>query len=95
MTGARLREIYEELIAQGAACIDLVTPTHFLPVVLESLSAPLGVPVVWNCGGYEKPETLKPLHSMRSILPISESAIRNAARNLKKPEKPTRNISAS
>ena len=59
VTGARLREIYEELIAQGAACIDLVTPTHFLPVVLESLSAPLGVPVVWNCGGYEKPETLR------------------------------------
>jgi putative pyruvate formate lyase activating enzyme len=59
ITAARLREIYEELIAQGAACIDLVTPTHFTPVILESLRDPLPVPVVWNSGGYEKPETLQ------------------------------------
>lgn len=59
VTAARLREIYEELIAQSAACIDLVTPTHFLPAVLESLDRPLPVPVVWNCGGYEKVESLR------------------------------------
>lgn len=57
----RLRQIYEELIAQGAACIDLVTPTQFTPVILESLAEPLPVPVVWNCGGYEKAETLRML----------------------------------
>lgn len=55
----RLRQIYQELIVQGAACIDLVTPTHFTPVILESLEPPLSVPVVWNSGGYEKPETLR------------------------------------
>ncbi|MDY3281815.1 radical SAM protein [Dysosmobacter sp.] len=55
---SRLREIYRELIAAGAACIDLVTPTHFTPAILESLAEPLDVPVVWNSGGYEKPETL-------------------------------------
>lgn len=54
----RLREIYQSLIAQGAACIDLVTPTHFTPAILESLAEPLPVPVVWNSSGYEKPETL-------------------------------------
>jgi len=59
VTPARLREIYGELIAQGAACIDLVTPTHFTPAILESLREPLPVPVVWNSGGYEKPETLR------------------------------------
>ena len=59
LTAERLREIYQELIAQGAACIDLVTPTHFTPVILESLAEPLPVPVVWNSGGYEKPETLR------------------------------------
>jgi len=59
VTAARLREIYGELIAQGAACIDLVTPAHFLPAVLETLEEPLPVPVVWNCGGYEKVETLR------------------------------------
>lgn len=59
ITVSRLREIYRELIAAGAACIDLVTPTHFTPVILESLREPLPVPVVWNSGGYEKPETLR------------------------------------
>ena len=58
ITVRRLREIYQELIDAGAACIDLVTPTHFTPAILESLREPLSVPVVWNSGGYEKPETL-------------------------------------
>ena len=34
ITAARLREIFHELIARGAACLDLVTPTHFTPVIL-------------------------------------------------------------
>ena len=60
VTAERLREIFRELIAQGAACLDLVTPTHFTPVILEALGdEPWPVPVVWNCGGYEKPETLR------------------------------------
>ena len=61
ITAARLREIYGELIEQGAQCIDLVTPTHFAPWIAQSLDAPLGVPVVWNCGGYESVETLRML----------------------------------
>jgi putative pyruvate formate lyase activating enzyme len=63
----RLREIYDELIAQGAACIDLVTPTHFTPAVAKSLDRPLPVPVVWNSGGYEKPETLRLLEGKVQI----------------------------
>ncbi len=60
ITAARLRDIFRELIAQGAACIDLVTPTHFTPVILEALGDEAWpVPVVWNSGGYEKPETLR------------------------------------
>ena len=60
ITAARLREIFRELIAQGAACLDLVTPTHFTPVILEALGDELWpVPVVWNCGGYEKRSTLR------------------------------------
>lgn len=60
ITADRLREIFKELIAQGAACLDLVTPTHFAPVILEALGEESWpVPVVWNCGGYEKPETLR------------------------------------
>ena len=60
LTAQRLREIFWDLIDQGAACLDLVTPTHFPPVILEALGQePWPVPVVWNCGGYEKPETLR------------------------------------
>ena len=60
ITAQRLREIFRELIAQGAACLDLVTPTHFTPVILAALGEePWPVPVVWNCGGYEKRSTLR------------------------------------
>ena len=58
----RLRQIFRQLIGQGAACLDLVTPTHFSHVVIEALGEEdWGVPVVWNCGGYEKVETLRKL----------------------------------
>ena len=58
----RLRDIFRELIAQGAACLDLVTPTHFTPAILEALGdEKWPVPVVWNCGGYEKAETIRRL----------------------------------
>ena len=57
----RLREIFRELIAQGAHNINLVTPTHFTPWILEALEDPLPVPVVWNCGGYESIDTLRML----------------------------------
>lgn len=58
---ARLREIYGELIAQGAHNINLVTASHYLDSVIESLDEPLGVPVVYNCGGYERVESLRRL----------------------------------
>ena len=58
---ARLREIFEELIAQGAHNINLVTPTHFLPWILPALTPKLPVPVVFNCGGYERLETVRAL----------------------------------
>lgn len=61
ITPARLREIYFELIDQGAQNINLVNPTHFVPAILESLEGGLPVPVVWNTGGYERVETLRRL----------------------------------
>ena len=63
----RLREIFGELIAQGAHNIDLVTPTHFTPAILEALQEPLPVPVVWNSGGYETAETLRRLEGKVQI----------------------------
>ena len=54
----RLRQIYFELIAQGAHNINLVTPTHFTHAIFQSLREPLPVPVVYNCGGYESVHTV-------------------------------------
>ena len=57
----QLRQMMEDLIAQGAENIDLVTPTHFLPTILPALEKKLPVPVVYNCGGYERTETIDAL----------------------------------
>ncbi len=59
VTVDRLREIYGELIAQGAHNINLVTGSHFVRPIAQSLSPALPVPVVWNCGGYERLESLR------------------------------------
>ena len=56
-----LRGMMEELAAQGAHNVNLVTPSHFLPGILEALAEPLPVPVVWNSGGYELPESVEAL----------------------------------
>ena len=61
MDSATLRLEMDKLIAQGAENIDLVTPTHYLPTLLPALESPLPVPVVYNCGGYERPETIRQL----------------------------------
>ena len=60
ITIERLKEIYHELIAQGAHNINLVTPTHFTEAVLQSLAEPLPVPVVYNTSGFET-DTLRRL----------------------------------
>lgn len=56
---ARLREIFSELKAAGAATLDLVSATQFAPWVAEALADGAGIPVVWNTGGYESLETLR------------------------------------
>lgn len=63
----QLRAIYWKLIDQGAENINLVTPTHFLGAIAASLYPRLPVPVVYNCGGYEKTESLKRLEGLVDI----------------------------
>jgi putative pyruvate formate lyase activating enzyme len=68
VTGSdELRKIFEDLIAQGAENIDLVTPTHFVPTIIPALSPKLPVPVVYNCGGYERVQTLRALEGLVDI----------------------------
>ena len=66
----RLGQIMLELQKQGAACIDLVTPTPYLvqiKVALEAVKAKLVIPVVYNCGGYEEPVALQQLEGLIDI----------------------------
>lgn len=60
----RLEEIFLGLQEKGAQNIDLITATHFLPSILpalDSVRSDLHIPVVYNCSGYERVETLRML----------------------------------
>ena len=52
-----------ELQAFGAASINLVTGTHFIPSIIEAIKTAkakgLTLPIVWNSSGYESVEALK------------------------------------
>ena len=63
----KLRAAFERLIDEGCQNINLVTPTHFLPSILPALTPKLPVPVVYNCGGYERVETLRELEGLVDI----------------------------
>lgn len=67
VTMEHLREIFLRLIDDGVQNINLVTPTHFLPSIIPALSPKLPVPVVYNCGGYERVETLRELDGLVDI----------------------------
>lgn len=65
--GAKLRQIFENLIDEGVENINLVTATQFLPHVAAALRPKLPVPVVYNCGGYERTEILRELEGLVDI----------------------------
>ncbi len=61
VTPQQLRKICLSLKEQGVHNINFVTPTHVSHVLEQVLAQPLGLPVVYNCSGYEKVETLRRL----------------------------------
>ena len=70
ISSERLAEIFLELQDQGAHNINLVTATHYLPWILPALDMVkenLHIPVVYNCGGYERLETIQALSSYVDI----------------------------
>ncbi|MBR6995873.1 MAG: radical SAM protein [Ruminococcus sp.] len=61
ITDRQLADIFLRLRDSGADNIDLVTPTHFVPNIINALDMikhKLDIPVVFNCGGYELKETI-------------------------------------
>lgn len=67
----RLKDIFLELQEKGAHNINLVTPTHYTPEIIRAIGKAkeqgLRLPIVYNCSGYEKVETLKTLKGIVDI----------------------------
>ena len=67
----RLADIFVELQEKGATNINLVTPTHYTPQIIEAFQMArekgLHLPIVYNCSGYEKVETLRTLEGIVDI----------------------------
>lgn len=64
LTVRELADAMLRLQDQGAHNISLVTATHYLPSILSALDLIRGqlfIPVVYNCGGYERAETVAAL----------------------------------
>lgn len=58
----QLSSVFLKLQEEGAHNINLVTATQYLPSILRALDSvkyKLHIPVVYNCGGYERVETVK------------------------------------
>ena len=59
----RLSELMLELQAKNANNINLVTPTHFVPSIIEAIKlareSGLSIPIVYNTSGYESINTIK------------------------------------
>lgn len=69
-----IEELSDTMISlqrRGCHNINLVTPTHFVPQIVQALiiavEKGLEIPLVYNCGGYESVETLKLLENIINI----------------------------
>lgn len=71
ISSGRLEEIFLELQAKGAANINLVTGTHYIPQIALALqnakSYGLTIPVVYNSSGYEEVSSLQLLEGLVDI----------------------------
>ncbi|HJA70458.1 MAG TPA: radical SAM protein [Candidatus Lachnoclostridium stercoravium] len=64
LTIRQLADVFLRLQDQGAHNINLVTATQYLPSVIRALDLArpkLKIPMVYNCGGYEREETIQAL----------------------------------
>ena len=71
VTIERLAEIFIELQNKGANNINLVTPTHYVPLIIESIkiakSKGLILPIVYNTNSTDTLETIKALNGYIDI----------------------------
>jgi putative pyruvate formate lyase activating enzyme len=64
-------EVMLSLQSTGCHNINLVTPTHYTPQLVKTISVAAGrglkLPIFWNCSGYENLETIKLLEGVVDI----------------------------
>ena len=67
----RMTEIFLDLQEQGAHNINLVTPEHFVPLLVPALRMAkdrgLSIPVLYNTGSYERVEAVKALEGLVDV----------------------------
>lgn len=68
ITPYELAEKYKYLESIGVNNINLVTPTHFSSAIIKSIEIyKPKIPIVYNTGGYEKPDIIKMLNGYIDI----------------------------
>ncbi len=71
ISNEKLKEIMLKLQQQGAHNINLVTPTHYVPQIVDCLhkikNKELKIPVVYNTSSYENVETIDMLEGLVDI----------------------------
>ncbi|ENZ00615.1 hypothetical protein HMPREF1092_02267 [Clostridium thermobutyricum] len=71
ITTDRLSEIFLELQDKGANNINLVTPTHYVPKIIEAIKKAkangLTLPILYNTNGYDSLETIKMLNGLIDV----------------------------
>lgn len=71
VTAEALLRILFDLRGQGVHNINLVTASHYtrqlVPVLEEAKKRGIGIPLLWNSSGYERPETLRLLDGLIDI----------------------------
>ena len=71
MTEDDLADTFSTLAEKGARTIDLVSPTPFTDLLIRAVGKArergLSIPIVWNTGGYERPETIASLKGTADV----------------------------
>lgn len=68
VTTLELAKIFKKVEKSGASNLNLVTPTHYLDIIIDSLKlARVKIPVVWNTSGYESTKNIQKLKGLVDI----------------------------
>lgn len=71
ITTNQLGSLMLKLQTQGAQNIDLVSPAHFVPMIIESIyiarNQGLNLPIIYNTNGYEAAQTLELLSGIIDV----------------------------